>query len=83
MISCKIFFQLMVTVFKENLKENVHFTVHSRRIGALFFLGEQCTHLAAHSSKRLNHLSVTILVCLGNTHRKARLQDKLLHHWSS
>ena len=30
-------------------------------------LGRRCTHLAAHSSKRLNPLSVIILVCLGNT----------------
>ena len=29
--------------------------------------GNRCTHLAAHSSKRLNPLSVIILVCLGNT----------------
>ena len=29
--------------------------------------GNRCTHLAAHSSKRLNLLSVIILVCLGNT----------------
>ena len=27
----------------------------------------RCTHLAAHSSKRLNSLSVIILVCLCNT----------------
>ena len=29
--------------------------------------GGRCTHLAAHSSKRLHLLSVTKLVCLGNT----------------
>ena len=29
--------------------------------------GNRCTHLAAHSSKRLNPLSFIILVCLGNT----------------
>ena len=31
--------------------------------------GNRCTHLAAHSSKRLNPLSVIILVCVGNTHK--------------
>ena len=32
------------------------------------FSGEDiCTHLEAHSSKRLNSLSVIMLVCLGNT----------------
>ena len=31
--------------------------------------GNRCTHLAAHSSKRLNSLSIIILVCLGNTHK--------------
>ena len=29
--------------------------------------GDKCTYLAAQSSKRLNHLPVIILVCLGNT----------------
>ena len=29
--------------------------------------GNRCTHLAAHSSKILNPLSVILLVCLGNT----------------
>ena len=29
--------------------------------------GNRCTHLAAHSSKRLNVLSVIILICLANT----------------
>ena len=28
--------------------------------------GNRCTHMAAHSSKRLNFLSIIILVCLGN-----------------
>ena len=31
---------------------------------------KRCTHLAAHSSKRLNPLSVTILVCIGNTQKR-------------
>ena len=31
--------------------------------------GNRCTHLAAHSSKRLNPLSVIILVCVGNTQK--------------
>ena len=44
--------------------------------------GDRCTHLESHSSKRLNTLSIIILVCLGNT-SKARLQDKLLLPWSS
>ena len=29
--------------------------------------GNRCTHLEAPSSKRLNTLSVILLVCLGNT----------------
>ena len=33
------------------------------------FWGNRCTHLAAHSSKRLNPLSVIILVCVGNTQK--------------
>ena len=28
---------------------------------------DRCIHLEAHSSKRLNTLSIVILVCLGNT----------------
>ena len=28
---------------------------------------DRCMHLEAHSSKRLNTLSIVILVCLGNT----------------
>ena len=44
--------------------------------------GDICTHLEAHSSKRLDPLSVIILVSLGNT-KKARLQDTLLLPWSS
>ena len=29
--------------------------------------GNKCTHMAAHSSKRLNLLTVIILVCISNT----------------
>ena len=45
-------------------------TALSGRRGALFFLWNRCTHLAAHSSKRLNPLSVIIIVCLGNAKKK-------------
>ena len=53
--------------------------------GALFFLRDRCTHLAAHSSKRLNSLSVILLVCIAfnrpssmpSNYTKTRLQDKL------
>ena len=31
------------------------------------FLSDRCTHLAAHSSERLNSLYVIVIVCLGNT----------------
>ena len=34
--------------------------------------GNRCTHLAAHSSKRLNLLSAIILVCLGNNKKQDR-----------
>ena len=43
---------------------------------------DRCICLTAHSSKRLDPLSVIILACLGNT-LKTTLQDKLLPHWSS
>ena len=45
----------------------VQFTVFSGRKGVLFFPRDRSTHLAAHSSKRLNPLYVIILVSLDNT----------------
>ena len=45
----------------------VHFTVLQEEEVHSSFCANRCTHLAAHSSKRLNPFSVIILVCLGNT----------------
>ena len=50
----------------------VHFTVPSRGVHSSFW-GNRCTHLAAHSSKRLNPLSYASVI-----HQKTKLQDKLL-----
>ena len=38
--------------------------------------GNRCTHLAAHSSKRLNPLSVIILVYISNTQKKQNCKTK-------
>ena len=45
----------------------VHFTVPQEGEVHCSSCANRSTHLVAHSSKRLNPLSVIILVCLGNT----------------
>ena len=45
-------------------------------------LGDRCTHLAAHSSERLNSLYVIVIVCLGNTSKNKTVRQ-LLRHCSS
>ena len=40
--------------------------------------GNRCTNLVAHSSKRLNPLSVIILVCLGNTRKNKSARQTAL-----
>ena len=49
---------------------SVHFTVPAGRRGALFSWGDNCTHLATHSSKRFKPLSITLLPCLSNASKK-------------
>ena len=44
--------------------------------------GGRCIHLAAHSSKRLHLLSVTKLVCLGNTQENKTTSSLVLLAWN-
>ena len=56
-IHCELAMLLDVYILLSPQEEEVHSSS----------CGNRCTHRAAHSSKRLNLLSVIILVCLGNT----------------